>query len=104
MPFDENGAVRISYEVAGSGPPLLLIPGGGLNSTLCYFAGTAPVNAIEEFKGAYLRPAHAGLFEGPVTPGTPLQSGWRPYGVAGIPRSGFQPGLGLGISAARKPT
>jgi len=32
MPFYEKGNVRIHYEEAGSGFPLLLIPGGGLNS------------------------------------------------------------------------
>ena len=31
MPFYEKGNVRIHYEEAGSGFPLLLIPGGGLN-------------------------------------------------------------------------
>ena len=34
MPFFEKGAVRIRYEEAGSGFPLLVIPGGGLNSTI----------------------------------------------------------------------
>ena len=33
MPFYEKGNVRIHYEEAGSGFPLLVIPGGGLNST-----------------------------------------------------------------------
>ena len=32
--FYERGAVRIRYEEAGSGFPLLLIAGGGLNSTI----------------------------------------------------------------------
>jgi hypothetical protein len=32
MPFREKGNVRIHYEEAGSGFPLLVIPGGGLNS------------------------------------------------------------------------
>ena len=32
MSFFEKGAVRIHYEEAGSGYPLLLISGGGLNS------------------------------------------------------------------------
>src|SRR4029077_11318000 len=31
--FYEKGPVRIHFEEAGSGFPLLLIPGGGLNST-----------------------------------------------------------------------
>jgi hypothetical protein len=38
MPFYERGPVRIHYEEAGSGFPLLLIPGGGLNSTIAALA------------------------------------------------------------------
>ena len=34
MPFHERGPVGIHYEEAGSGFPLLLIPGGGLNSAI----------------------------------------------------------------------
>src|SRR5689334_14385413 len=34
MPFYERGDVRIHYEEAGSGFPLMVIPGGGLNSTV----------------------------------------------------------------------
>ena len=34
MSFYEKGPVRIHYEEAGSGFPLLLIPGGGLNSAI----------------------------------------------------------------------
>jgi hypothetical protein len=34
MSFYEKGPVRIRYEEAGSGFPLLIIPGGGLNSTI----------------------------------------------------------------------
>jgi hypothetical protein len=34
MSFYEKGPVRIHYEDAGSGFPLLLIAGGGLNSTI----------------------------------------------------------------------
>ena len=50
MSFFEKGPVRIHYEEAGSGFPLLLIAGGGLNSTISFFTGDAPFNAIEEFK------------------------------------------------------
>ena len=32
MPFYQKGDVRIRYEEAGSGFPLLVTPGGGLNS------------------------------------------------------------------------
>src|SRR5213594_1145857 len=51
--FYERGPVRIYYEEAGSGFPLMLLPGGGLNSTISFFTGNAPFNAIEEFKGEY---------------------------------------------------
>ena len=52
MPFFEKGDVRIHYEAAGSGFPLLVIPGGGLNSTVAGLA-THPFNPFEEFKGAW---------------------------------------------------
>ena len=69
--FYERGPVRIYYEEAGSGFPLLLIPGGGLNST---FSGLArgPFNPIEEFEGEYrcigsdLRNANDGRSSGPL--------------------------------------
>ena len=41
MPFYERGDVRIHYEEAGSGFPLLVIPGGGLNSTVAGLATRA---------------------------------------------------------------
>src|SRR5438034_1580770 len=72
MPFYEKGDVRIHFEEAGSGFPLLLIPGGGLNSTISFFTGNAPFNAIEEFKGEYrcitadLRNANGGQSSGPL--------------------------------------
>jgi pimeloyl-ACP methyl ester carboxylesterase len=72
MPFYERGDVRIHYEEAGSGFPLLLIPGGGLNSTIGFFTGNAPFNAIEEFKNEYrcvamdLRNAKGGQSSGPL--------------------------------------
>ena len=40
MSFYEKGAVRIHYEEAGSGFPLLVIPGGGLNSTIAGLSGS----------------------------------------------------------------
>src|SRR5205085_2697859 len=51
MSFYEKGAVRIHYEEAGSGFPLLLIAGGGLTSTIAALAN--PFNPIDEFKGEY---------------------------------------------------
>lgn len=72
MPFYDKGDVRIYYEAAGSGFPLLLIPGGGLNSTISFFTGSAPFNAIEEFNDEYrcitmdLRNANGGQSSGPL--------------------------------------
>ena len=53
MQLYERGDVRVRYEEAGSGFPLFLIPGGGLNSTISFFTGNAPFNAIEAFKDEY---------------------------------------------------
>src|SRR5216117_1189126 len=80
MSFYEKGHVRIRYEEAGSGFPLLLIPGGGLNSTISFFTGNAPFNAIEEFKNEYrcitmdLRNAPSGQSTGPVEIDRPWES------------------------------
>jgi pimeloyl-ACP methyl ester carboxylesterase len=52
MPFYENGDVRIHYEEAGSGFPLLVTPGGGLNSKLSNWS-TAVINAMEVFKDSF---------------------------------------------------
>jgi pimeloyl-ACP methyl ester carboxylesterase len=78
--FYERGPVRIYYEEAGSGFPLLLLPGGGLNSTIAFFTGNSPFNAIEEFKGEYrcitadLRNAPSGQSTGPVEVDRPWES------------------------------
>src|SRR5881409_3757243 len=73
MSFYEKGPVRIRYEEAGSGYPLLLIAGGGLNSTIAGLSGpSSPFNPIEEFKAEYrciasdLRNANAGQSSGPL--------------------------------------
>jgi pimeloyl-ACP methyl ester carboxylesterase len=71
MPFCEKGVVRIHYEEVGSGVPLLVIPGGGLNSTVAGLANH-PFNPIEEFKNEYrviaadLRNANGGQSSGPL--------------------------------------
>lgn len=52
MPFAENGTARLYYEEAGSGFPLLVIPGGGLNSRIANWTNS-PFNTVEEFKSEY---------------------------------------------------
>jgi len=78
MPFYEKGAVRIRYEEAGSGFPLLVIPGGGLNATIAGLSGAmSPFNPMEEFQGEYrciasdLRNADGGRSTGPLETGRP---------------------------------
>src|SRR5215212_1933858 len=79
MPFYEKGNVRIRYEEAGSGFPLLVIPGGGLNSTIEGLK-THPFNPLEEFSGEYrviaadLRNANGGQSTGPLDIDRPWDS------------------------------
>jgi len=81
MAFYEKGKTRIYYEDHGSGFPLLLIAGGGLNSKVSFFTGHAPFNAIDEFKGEYrviaadLRNANGGQSTGPLD----IERTWDAY-------------------------
>jgi pimeloyl-ACP methyl ester carboxylesterase len=69
--FYEKGSVRIHFVEAGSGFPLLVIAGGGLNSTISALA-RGPFSPMEEFKGEYrciaadLRNANEGQSSGPL--------------------------------------
>ena len=77
--FYERGPVRIAYQEAGSGFPLLLIAGGVLESTMAGLP-TSPFNPIEEFKGEYrcifadLRNANRGQSSGPLEIDRPWDS------------------------------
>jgi pimeloyl-ACP methyl ester carboxylesterase len=79
MPFYERGQVRIYYEDTGTGFPLLVIPGGGLNATIAYVTN-GPFDAVAEFKNEYrciaadLRNANGGQSSGPVEPDRPWDS------------------------------
>ena len=70
MPFYQRGNARIRYEEAGSGFPLFIIYGGGLNSKVTYANG--PFDAVAEFKGECrcitmdLRNANGGQSTGPL--------------------------------------
>jgi len=78
MSFYEKGPVRIHFEEFGSGFPLLLIAGGGLNSTISGLGN--PFAAIDEFKGEYrciasdLRNAGSGQSSGPLEIDRPWDS------------------------------
>ena len=80
MPFYQKGDVRIRYEEAGSGFPLLVTPGGGLNSRVSNWQ-TAVINAMEEFKGDFRcitmdqRNANGGESTGPV----PVADAWEAF-------------------------
>jgi pimeloyl-ACP methyl ester carboxylesterase len=79
--FYQRGPVRIHYQEFGSGFPLLLIAGGGLNaSTIAGLIRTSPFNPIDEFKGEYrcvasdLRNAIDGQSTGPLEVDRPWDS------------------------------
>ena len=72
MPFYQRGSTRIYYEEAGSGFPLLIIPGGGLNSTVASLQTASPFNPMETYKNDFrcisadLRNANGGQSSGPL--------------------------------------
>ena len=71
MPTFKNGPVTIHYEEAGSGFPLLVLPGGGLNATIAGLANH-PFDPLQEFSETYrvialdLRNANNGGTAGPL--------------------------------------
>jgi pimeloyl-ACP methyl ester carboxylesterase len=76
--FYTRGPVRIHYEQFGTGFPLMLIAGGGLNSTIAGLKN--PFDAIGEFKGEFrciaadLRNAYSGQSTGPLEIDRPWDS------------------------------
>jgi hypothetical protein len=76
MPFYEKGTVRIRYEEAGSGFPLLVTPGGGLNSRVSNWP-TAVFNSMDIFKDEFRcitmdqRNANGGESTGPIPASDP---------------------------------
>jgi pimeloyl-ACP methyl ester carboxylesterase len=80
MPVFQKGDVRIRYEEVGSGFPLLVTPGGGLNSRVSIWP-TAVINAMEEFKNDFRvitmdqRNANGGESSGPV----PTENAWDAF-------------------------
>mgnify|MGYP001174481520 FL=1 len=80
MSVYQRGNVSIHYQDIGSGFPLLLIPGGGLNSVISYLDSRAPFNPIEEFSNEFrcitmdLRNANDGQSSGPLEIDRPWDS------------------------------
>ena len=80
MPLYERGSVRIHYREAGTGYPLLVIPGGGLNATIAGLATSSPFNPFDEFADEYrviagdLRNAAGGESTGPLECDRPWDS------------------------------
>src|SRR5437868_14625488 len=78
--FYEKGNVRIRYQEVGSGFPLLVTPGGGLNSKISNWS-TAVFNAMEEFKNDFRcitmdqRNATGGESTGPI----PVDDPWGAF-------------------------
>src|ERR1700704_1499043 len=78
--FYEKGNVRIRYQEVGSGFPLLVTPGGGLNSRISNWA-TAVINAMDELKSDFRcitmdqRNATDGESAGPV----PVDDPWGAF-------------------------
>jgi pimeloyl-ACP methyl ester carboxylesterase len=80
MPFYQRGKTRIHYTEAGSGFPLMVIPGGGLNSTIEGLVKRHPFNPLVDLSDRYrvivadLRNSNDGQSTGPVEVERPWDS------------------------------
>ena len=102
MPFYERESTSIYYEEVGSGFPLLVVPGGGLNSVMSSLETAHPFNPMETYKNDFrciasdLRNAPLGQSSGPLEIGRPWDAysddhiglmdhlGIRQFGVIGF--------------------
>ena len=72
MPIYERGPVRIRYEEAGAGFPMLVQPGGGLNATISRLGHAGSFDPLKEFSDTHrcvaldLRNAIGGESSGPL--------------------------------------
>ena len=72
MPFYHRDGTSIYYEEAGSGYPLMIIPGGGLNSTIAGLDTSCPFNPMRTYANDFrciaadLRNANGGQSTGPL--------------------------------------
>ena len=94
MPFYTQGDVSIHYEEVGSGFPLLVTPGGGLDSRMSVWPNQV-FNAMEEFKNDFRcitmdqRNANGGESSGPVQVNDP-------WGAFADDQLGLMDHLGIG--------
>ncbi len=94
MPHFDNGPVRIRYEEAGSGFPILVMPGGGLNSRVSNWQ-TAVYNFFDGLKNDYRvitmdqRNANQGEASGPLDT-------TDPWGAFADDQLGLMDHLGVG--------
>ena len=94
MPSYERGPNRIYYEEAGLGFPLLIIPGGGLNSSLASLQTSVPFNPMVTYKddfrciAADLRNSNLGKSSGPLETA-------RPWGAHSDDQLGLMDHLGI---------
>ncbi|MFL6798274.1 MAG: alpha/beta fold hydrolase [Xanthobacteraceae bacterium] len=92
--FYEKGNVRIRYQEVGSGFPLLVTPGGGLNSRISVWSN-AIFNAMEVFESDFRcitmdqRNANGGESSGPI----PVDD---PWGAFADDQLGLMDHLGIG--------
>jgi len=81
MAYYEKELVRIWYEDLGTGVPLLLIAGGGLNGTIQNLRDKSPFDPVEQFSSKYrcimmdLRNANTGKSTGPLE----IERPWDAY-------------------------
>ena len=72
MPIFENGPVRIRYEEAGAGFPMLVLPGGGLNARVEVLGNPGSFSPLVEFADTHrcvaldIRNANGGGSTGPL--------------------------------------
>ncbi len=78
MPTIQHGDATIYYEERGSGPPLLLLAPGGLNSAVDFW-GRMPLNPLDAFSNEFrviaMDQRNAGRSRGPLDTSDP----WRMY-------------------------
>lgn len=80
MPVYRNGPSEIYYEEAGSGFPLLVIPGGGLNARIPYLSTRTPFDPMDVLSDEYhciamdIRNANGSASKGPLEIDRPWDS------------------------------